>query len=125
MCYSISVNGNFTETFYLACFCLHLHFKHFHTAAFFASRKMATRIFSNLLWYHSLQTEQNTMKNPLFSFRSSSKNGTGHCNIMGGKRCVTSFPRLTRFACCGSDIGYKSYCKNSAIIPISLLLHRF
>ena len=49
----------------------------------------------------------------------------GICNIMGGKRCVTSFPRLTRFACCGSDIGYKSYCKNSAVIPISLLLHRF
>ena len=106
-------------------FLLLFTFQAFPYSSFFSSRKMATRIFSHLLWYHSLQTEQSAMKNPLFSFRSSSKNGTGHCNIMGGKRCVTSFPRLTRFACCGSDIGYKSYCKNSAIIPISLLLHRF
>ena len=78
VCYSTSVNGNFKETFYLACFCFYLHFKHFHTAAFLSSRKMATRIFSHPLWYHSLQTEQNAMKNPLFSFRSSSNNGTGH-----------------------------------------------
>ena len=100
---SSSVNGNFKETFYLACFCFYLHFEHFHTATFFSSRKMATGIFSHLLWYHFLQTEQNSMKNPLSSFRSSSNNGTRHLQY-NGKRCITSFPRLTRFVCHGNGV---------------------
>ena len=115
---------------------------------------MTAEIFSHLLWYHSPENEQNAMKNLLSFFESSSKNGTQNfqCN---GKRCVISFPRLTRFVCCGNgaivsfsnrannvsslhsgckffvqaygctDIGCKSYSKNSAITPISLLLHRF
>ena len=145
VCYSSSVNGNFKETFYLACFCFYLHFEYFHIAAFFSLQKTASGIFSRLLWYHSLQTEQNAMKNLLSSFGSSSKNGSRHLQY-NGKRCVTSFPRLTRFVCCRndavvsfsscankcffvsslfrlmvlSDIGCKNYCKNSAIIPISL-----
>ena len=60
-------------------------------------------IFSYLLWYHSPQTEQNAMKNPLSSFGSSSKNGTRHLQY-NGKRCVTSFPRLTCFVCCGNGV---------------------
>ena len=96
VCYSLSVNGNFKETF--GMFLLLFNFEHFHTAAFFSSRKMATGIFSYLSWYHSPQTEQNAMKNPLSSFGSSSKNGTRHLQY-NGKRCVTSFPRLTRFVC--------------------------
>ena len=104
VCYSSSVNGNFKETFYLACFCFFLHFEHFHTAAFFSSRKMATGIFSHLLWYHSPQTEQNIMKNPLPSFGSSSKNGTRHLEYNGKRYTLTSFPRLTRFVCCGNDV---------------------
>ena len=76
--YSLSVNGSFKETLYLACFWFYLYFEHFHTAAFISSRKTATGIFSHLLWYHSPQTEQNTMKNPLSSLGSSSKNGTRH-----------------------------------------------
>ena len=64
---------------------------------------MTTGIFSHLLWYHSPQTEQNAMKNPLSSFGSSSKNGTRHLQY-NGKRCVTSFPRLTRFVCCGNGV---------------------
>ena len=103
VCYSTSVNGNFKETFYLACFCFYLHFKHFHTAAFFSSRNMATGIFSHLLWCHSPQTEQNAMKTPLSSFQSSSKKGTRYLQN-NGKRYVTSFPRLTRFVCCGNGI---------------------
>ena len=102
VCYSSSVNGNFKETFYLACFCFYLHFEYFHIAAFFSLQKTATGIFSRLLWYHSLQTEQNAMKNLLSSFGSSSKNGSRHLQY-NGKRCVTSFPRLTRFVCCRND----------------------
>ena len=103
MCYSSSANGNFKETFYLACFCFCLHFEHFHTAAFSLSRKMATGIFSYLLWYHSPQTEQNAMKNALSSFGSSSRNDTRHLQY-NGKRCVTSFLLLTRFVCCGNGV---------------------
>ena len=98
VCYSSSVNGNFKKMFYLACFCFYLHFEHFHTAAFISSQKMATGIFSQLLWYHSPQTEQNTVKNPLSSFGLSSKNGTRHLKY-NGKPCVTSFPCLTPFVC--------------------------
>ena len=103
VCYSSSVNGNFKETFHLACFCFYLHFEHFHTATFFSSRKMATGIFSHLLWYHSPQTEQKVMKNPLSSVGSSSKNGTRHLQY-NWKRYVTSFPCLTRFVCCGNGV---------------------
>ena len=116
VCYSSSVNGNFKETFYLACFCFFLHFEHFHTAAFFSSRKMATRIFSHLLWYHSPQSEQNAMKNPLSSFGSSSKNGTWHLQY-NGKRCVTSFPRWTRFVCYGNSVIVSfSNCANKCFL---------
>ena len=101
--YSSSVNGNFEETFYLVCFWFYLHFEHFHTADFFSSQKMATEMFSHLLWHYSLHTEQNAMKTSLSSFRSSSKNDTWHLQY-NGKRCVTSFPRLTRFVCSGNGV---------------------
>ena len=79
---------------YLACFCFSLHFELFRATAFFSPWKMATGIFSHLLWYHSPQTEQNAMKNPLSSFGSSSKNSTRRLQY-NGKRCITSFPGLT------------------------------
>ena len=102
------------ETFCLACFYFYLQFEHFSTAAFFSLRKMTTVIFSPLLWYHSPQTEQNAMKFPLPSFGSSLKNGSRHLQY-NGKRCVTSFPRLTRFACCG----------NGAIVSFSNCANRY
>ena len=118
VCHSSSVNGNFKETFHLACFCFYLHFEHFHTATFFSSRKMATGIFSHLLWHYSPQTEQNTMKNPLSSFGSSSKNGTRHLQY-NGEQYVTSFPRLTRFACCGNGVIVSfSNCANRCFLII-------
>ena len=110
VCYSLSVNGNFKETFYLACFCFYLHFEHFHTAAFFSSE-----IFSYLMWYHSPQIEQNAMKNPLSSIGSSSKNGTRHLQY-NGKRCVTSIPRLTRFVCYCYYYLYFKLVQNSKIL---------
>ena len=110
--YSSSVNGNFKETFFLACFWFYLHFEHFHTAAFVSSWKIATGIFSHLLWYHSPQTEQNTMKNPLSPLGSPSKNGTWHLQY-NGKRCATSFPRLNHFVCCGNGVSVSfSNCAN-------------
>ena len=102
VCYSSSVNGNFKETLYLACFCFYIHFDHFSIAVF-SSRKTAAGIFSRLMWYQSLQTEQNAMKNLLSSFGSSSRNDTRHLQY-NGKRCVTSFLRLTRFVCCGNGV---------------------
>ena len=152
---SVHVTSKFKRNFlYLSCFCFNLHFEHFHTAAFFSSRKMTAEISSHLLWYHSPETEQNAMKNLLSSFESSSKNDTQNFQY-NGRRCIISFPRLTRFVCCENgaivsfsncannvsslhsgckffvqaygctDIGCKSYSKNSAVTPISLLLHRF
>ena len=118
---SSSVNGNFKETFYLACFCFYLHFEHFHTATFFSSPKMATGIFAHLLWRHSPQTEKNATKNPLPSFGSSSKNSTRHLQY-NGKRCITSFPRLTRFVCCGNGVivSFSSYANRCFLITLWL-----
>ena len=87
----------------LCMFLLLFTFRAFPYSSFFSSRKMATGIFSHLLWYHSPQTEQNAMKNPLSSFGSSSKNGTWYLQY-NGKRCLTSFPRLTCFVCCGNGV---------------------
>ena len=81
-------------------------------------------IFSYLLWYHSPQTEQNAMKNLLSSFGSSSKNGSHHLQY-NGKRCVTSFPRLTRFVCCRNDAVVSfSNCANIFVQAYGSKRHR-
>ena len=115
---SVHVTSEFKRNFlYLSCFCFNLHFEHFHTAAFFSSRKMTVEIFSHLLWYHSPETEQNAMKNLLSSFESSSKNDTQNFQY-NGRRCIISFPRLTRFVCCENGVIVSfSNCANNVSSP--------
>ena len=63
-------------------FLLFFTFRAFSYSSFFFVTN-STGIFSHLLWYHSPQTEQNAMKNPLSSFGSSSKNSTRHLQYNG------------------------------------------